>query len=241
MNTTIIIYVHLSVRRASCSHSSYYYDTSTWNINLFVKRHEKILGIKTFLKNLLSESKHLTMRTSLLEHSHHHNTMLHNMIYNLKLNTMENNRASQDSTLIPPREALVSWLSRLYGHRLTTTTGGNLSFIDDDGTLYITPSGGDKAIIHPSNVAIRKLGEDIFDGPMPPSIEYKLHTEVYKSRRSCRAILHAHSFNLVAFSIIGSNGVANSSDTAGSHPGVPGKYEGRRTLIFKHGYIALSV
>ena len=46
--------------------------------------------------------------------------------------------------IAPPRELLVSWLARLYQHRLTTTTGGNLSLVDDDGTMYITPSGGDK-------------------------------------------------------------------------------------------------
>ncbi len=146
------------------------------------------------------------------------------MLYKLKMNTMANNRmSSQESTLIPPREALVSWLSRLYSHHLTTTTGGNLSLIDDDGILYMTPSGGDKAIIPPSDVVIRKPGDVSFDGPIPPSIEYKLHTEVYKSRRSCRAILHAHSINLIAFSIVGSNSMAASPDTAGSHPGVPGK------------------
>jgi L-fuculose-phosphate aldolase len=44
-----------------------------------------------------------------------------------------------------PRQILVGWLARLYRHQFTTTTGGNLSVIDDDGTLYITPSGGDKA------------------------------------------------------------------------------------------------
>jgi L-fuculose-phosphate aldolase len=45
----------------------------------------------------------------------------------------------------PPREVLVAWLARLYRHGLTTTTGGNISLIDDDGSMYITPSGGDKA------------------------------------------------------------------------------------------------
>jgi len=96
-------------------------------------------------------------------------------------------------SLTPPKELLVSWMARLYRHNLTTTTGGNLSIIDGDGTLYITPSGGDKAIISPSNIAYRYPDKENFEGPLPPSLEWPLHTSVYRSRPDCRAVLHAHS------------------------------------------------
>jgi L-fuculose-phosphate aldolase len=124
---------------------------------------------------------------------------------------------------LPPRERLVSWLARLYKHRLTTTTGGNLSFLDDDGVLYITPSGGDKAIVPPSDVAIYKPGSKAFEGVKAPSMEWRLHTSAYSARPDCRAVLHAHSMALIAFSL------AAEKDSIGSlfpfdHRGVPGKY-----------------
>ena len=108
-----------------------------------------------------------------------------------------------------PRQVLVSWLARMYRHGLTTTSGGNLSLLDDDGTLYITPSGGDKAIVPPEKIAVRAKGSLKFSGK--PSMEWPLHTVVYKTKASCRAVLHAHSRTLVAFSIAMKKG---SSDNA---------------------------
>ncbi len=125
---------------------------------------------------------------------------------------------------LPPREKLVSWLARLYKHRLTTTTGGNLSLIDDDGILYITPSGGDKALVPPSDVAICKPGSNIFEGVKQPSMEWQLHTSAYTVRKDIRACLHAHSVALIAFSLAM---LDNCSDGTRcfqlDHPGVPGK------------------
>ena len=60
-------------------------------------------------------------------------------------------------SLIPPRERLVGWLVRLYKHGFTTTTGGNLSFIDEDGVFYITP--------------ICRPGSDNVEGPMKELIK----------------------------------------------------------------------
>ncbi|KAG7345628.1 class II aldolase/adducin family protein [Nitzschia inconspicua] len=108
--------------------------------------------------------------------------------------------------VIPPKVLLTQWLGRLYEHRLTTTTGGNLSIIDGD-VMYITPSGGDKAIVPAEKIAYRKLGDSSFQGPVPPSMEWPLHLAAYEAcRRShreneIRAVLHAHSKTLMAFSL----------------------------------------
>lgn len=144
------------------------------------------------------------------------------------------NKSNMDDLCIqevlkPPRERLVSWLARLYRHRLTTTTGGNLSFIDDDGSLYITPSGGDKAIVPPANVCVRKAGQDSFEGPLGPSMEWMLHTDTYKARKDCKAILHAHSMALIAFSLAEDNSSVSSrcfhssNDSCDNQAGVPGE------------------
>lgn len=131
--------------------------------------------------------------------------------------------SEQLERFMPPKERLVFWLRRLYKHRLTTTTGGNLSFIDDDGTLYITPSGGDKALVPPSSVATCKPGSDIFEGTKAPSMEWKLHTLAYSVRPDCRAVLHAHSMALIAFSLAGDSDSISSHCMPTHNPGIPGK------------------
>lgn len=99
--------------------------------------------------------------------------------------------------------------------------------VDEDGVLYITPSGGDKAIVPPSDIAVYNPNMDLFEGPRWPSIETPMHVEIYKSKPSCRAVLHAHSMALIAFSLVREMGSIASrachsySDAADCHPGAP--------------------
>uniref|UniRef100_A0A0G4HPZ9 Class II aldolase/adducin N-terminal domain-containing protein n=1 Tax=Chromera velia CCMP2878 TaxID=1169474 RepID=A0A0G4HPZ9_9ALVE len=102
----------------------------------------------------------------------------------------------------PPAQVLSDWMTRVYRHRLTTTSGGNLSMLDDDGIFYVTPKGGDKAFVDPQDVAYRPLNSNVpFKGRCPPSTEFPVHEAVYAARKDVNAILHAHSQSLVAFSI----------------------------------------
>jgi L-fuculose-phosphate aldolase len=41
--------------------------------------------------------------------------------------------------LLHPREQLVQIMDRIYRYGLTTTSGGNLSILDENGDLWITP------------------------------------------------------------------------------------------------------
>ena len=38
-------------------------------------------------------------------------------------------------------------INRVYYNGLTTTSGGNISCMDNEGTIYITPSGVDKGTL----------------------------------------------------------------------------------------------
>ena len=44
-----------------------------------------------------------------------------------------------------PAEKIAFFMTRLYDNKLTTTSGGNLSIMDENGTMWISPSGVDKA------------------------------------------------------------------------------------------------
>ena len=49
-----------------------------------------------------------------------------------------------DSSWLHPRDELVATMARIYRYHMTTTSGGNLSILDSDGSIWITPSRVDK-------------------------------------------------------------------------------------------------
>ena len=57
-----------------------------------------------------------------------------------------------DSSWLHPRDELVATMARIYRYRMTTTSGGNLSILDPDGSIWITPSRVDKGGLTPRDV-----------------------------------------------------------------------------------------
>lgn len=99
-----------------------------------------------------------------------------------------------------PRDQLVATMARIYRHRMTTTSGGNLSIRDPDGGIWITPSRVDKGALTPPDI-VQVRADGTRDGLHPPSSEFPFHREIYRRRPDLRAIVHAHPGALVAFSI----------------------------------------
>ena len=102
--------------------------------------------------------------------------------------------------LLHPREQLVQIMDRIYRYGLTTTSGGNLSILDESGDLWITPAGVDKGNLSPGDIMCLTADGQVL-GPHRPSSEYPFHQAIYQKRRDVRAIVHAHSPALVSFSI----------------------------------------
>ncbi len=105
-----------------------------------------------------------------------------------------------DADWLHPRDELVRTMGRIYRYRMTTTSGGNLSILDPDGAIWITPSRLDKGKLRPSDV-VRVEPDGSFEGPYPPSSEFPFHRGIYQRRPDIRAVVHAHPGALVAFSI----------------------------------------
>ncbi len=102
---------------------------------------------------------------------------------------------------IHPADQLVMFMQRIYDKGLTTTSGGNLSIIDSDGNIWITPAGVDKGTLTRRDIiCVHPDGTTV--GPHRPSSELPFHASVYKMRPDLKAVLHAHPPALVAFSII---------------------------------------
>lgn len=100
-----------------------------------------------------------------------------------------------------PRDELVATMDRIYRYHMTTTSGGNLSILDPDGSIWITPSRVDKGSLRASDV-VRVKADGSREGLHPPSSEFPFHREIYRARPDIKAIVHAHPGALVAFSIV---------------------------------------
>lgn len=99
-----------------------------------------------------------------------------------------------------PREELVLTMQRIYRYKMTTTSGGNLSILDENGDMWITPTGVDKGTLTPNDImCVRADGR--IEGLHRPSSEYPFHKAIYAARPDLKAIVHAHPMALVAFSI----------------------------------------
>ena len=102
---------------------------------------------------------------------------------------------------IHPADQLVMFMQRIYDKGLTTTSGGNLSIMDTDGNIWITPASVDKGTLTRKDiVCVHPDGTTV--GPHKPSSELPFHASVYKMRPDLKAVLHAHPAALVAFSIV---------------------------------------
>jgi L-fuculose-phosphate aldolase len=103
--------------------------------------------------------------------------------------------------LLHPRDQLVAIMNRIYHNGMTTLSGGNLSIKDDNGDIWITPSGIDKGKLTPRDMMCIKADGSV-EGPHKPSSEFPFHRAIYRLRPDLNAIVHAHPPALVAFSIV---------------------------------------
>jgi L-fuculose-phosphate aldolase len=99
-----------------------------------------------------------------------------------------------------PRDEILALMQRIYGYRMTTTSGGNLSIREENGDLWITPARIDKGTLRREDIVCVRADGSV-EGSRQPSSELPLHLEIYRRRPDFRGIVHAHPVALVAFSI----------------------------------------
>lgn len=101
------------------------------------------------------------------------------------------------------RKTVLEFINRVYRNGLTTTSGGNLSFRDENNDIFITPSGKDKGTLEESDIAqVKPNGEKI--GDYKPSMELPFHSKIYKLRPEINGVVHVHSPYLVSYSLLSS-------------------------------------
>ena len=54
--------------------------------------------------------------------------------------------------MLHPADQIVMIMNRIYHNGMTTMSGGNLSIMDDDGVMWISPSGIDKGSLRREDI-----------------------------------------------------------------------------------------
>lgn len=105
------------------------------------------------------------------------------------------------STHKPIAEDICRVMRRVYDQELTTLTGGNISVMDEDGVMWTTPTAIDKAALRPEDI-VRVFQDGHTEGRHRPTSEYRIHWAILKEHPELRAVIHAHSPQLVTMSIL---------------------------------------
>lgn len=96
------------------------------------------------------------------------------------------------------KHGVLETINRVYYNGLTTTSGGNISCMDENGVIYITPSSIDKGTLTDDDIMTVKADGTI-EGKHTPSMELPFHSNIYKCREDIRAVVHAHAPAVVAY------------------------------------------
>lgn len=99
-----------------------------------------------------------------------------------------------------PRDEILETMARIYRHRMTTTSGGNVSVRDESGDVWITPARVDKGTLRREDV-VRVDPAGMQEGFHRASSELPFHQAIYAARLDLTAVVHAHPAALVAFSM----------------------------------------
>ena len=97
--------------------------------------------------------------------------------------------------------AIGNVMRELHQRGWITTRDGNVSLRrKGSSTLYITPSGVRKTIMHPEHMIRMSIGEDgtLDVGDANPSGELHMHWLLQKDAPCTRAIVHAHPTHIIA-------------------------------------------
>ena len=101
------------------------------------------------------------------------------------------------------RELMVEIGKQMSSSGLCPGTSGNQSIYSPElGLMAIKPSGIGYMETTPEDIVIMDLESHVVDGKRKPSSEWDMHTEFYKHKPTCRAIVHTHSRFCTTFAVL---------------------------------------
>lgn len=99
------------------------------------------------------------------------------------------------------REEICLRAKSLFDRGLTHGSTGNISARTVDGGLLVSPANSSFGRLDPGRLSRFDVAGQLIDGD-PPTKEMSLHTAFYETRSTAGAVVHLHSCNSVALSML---------------------------------------
>jgi ribulose-5-phosphate 4-epimerase/fuculose-1-phosphate aldolase len=99
------------------------------------------------------------------------------------------------------REEICRYGRSLFERGLTPGSSGNISLRLDDGGWLVTPTNASLGFLDPARLSRLDAAGRLLSGDKPTK-EIPLHSALYETRESTRAIVHLHSTNAVALTML---------------------------------------
>lgn len=99
------------------------------------------------------------------------------------------------------REAICRFGRSLFERGLTPGSSGNISLRLDDGGWLVTPTNASLGFLDPARLSRLDAAGRLISGDAPTK-EIPLHSAIYETRGSAKAIVHLHSTHSVAVSML---------------------------------------
>lgn len=99
------------------------------------------------------------------------------------------------------REQICQYGRSLFERGLTPGSSGNISIRLDDGGWLVTPTNASLGFLDPARISRLDASGRLTSGDAPTK-EIPLHSALYETRRSARAIVHLHCSHCVALSML---------------------------------------
>ncbi|MDX0926162.1 aldolase [Sinorhizobium medicae] len=99
------------------------------------------------------------------------------------------------------REEICRYGRSLFERGLTPGSSGNISMRLDDGGWLVTTTNASLGFLDPGRISRLDAGGRLVSGDKPTK-EIPLHSALYESRGSARAIVHLHSTHAVALTML---------------------------------------
>jgi len=106
-----------------------------------------------------------------------------------------------DFKMMHPAEQICLIMKRIYDCEMTTLTGGNLSVMDDEGVMWVSPTNVDKGSLKTDDI-VQVLPDGSIKGKYAPTSEYRAHHKILTGSPGMRAVVHAHSPAMVTMSAL---------------------------------------
>jgi L-fuculose-phosphate aldolase len=103
------------------------------------------------------------------------------------------------------KQLIIDSGNEMMRRKLTVGTWGNISAKDEQGNMYLTPSGMDYDTCTKDDILVYDKDANLIEGTRRPTIEKGIHISVLQKRPDVGAVIHTHPIYSTIFSVLNCN------------------------------------